>query len=128
VARFDYRSSITVINSKKECLVAAEKALQLCGGKNVESLPTGSDQLAKLTCTVGIGWALRIVGAPLSPRNWIPVRLTVLIENVENGKKMTTIAEDDFGFGSLVGVENKFRARCENLQQQLAHNIKLSLT
>ena len=128
MARFDYRHTIVVENTKKECLAATERALRLCGGINIESLPTDSDDAAKLTCGVGKGWALRLLGVPLSPRNWIPVRLTVLISDKGASRELTTIAEDDFGFGSLVGVEKKFRARCEELEKQLAHNVKLSLS
>ena len=128
MARFDYRRSISVGNTIKECLASAEKALLLSGGSNVESLPTSADEVAKLTCSVGKGWALRLLGVPLSPRSWIPVRLMVLISDKGTSRELTTIAEDDFGFGSLVGVEKKFRARCEDLEKQLAHNVKLSLS
>ena len=127
MARYDYRRSITVTNTTKECFAAAEKAIRLCGGIIIESLPTDKNEAVKLTCSVGKGWALRMLGAFLSPRNWIPVRLTVLVVDTDTSREVTTIAEEDFGFGSLVGVEKKFRARCEELEKQLAHNVKLSL-
>ena len=76
---------------------------------------------------VGMGWAVRLIGGLISPATWFPVRLAVTIIDSTEGHQISVTSEEDFGFGSLVGVETKMRARCDDLEKQITHNLKIRL-
>ncbi|MCE6959596.1 hypothetical protein LAZ40_11065 [Cereibacter sphaeroides] len=128
MSRFAYTGVQQTGLSLSPCCDAVEKAMRLAGCKSVERVEQASACVA-FTGTTGNSLGLRLLGALLAPASWIPVRLTVKVEeNSGTGELVIrTVAEENFGFGSLIGVEKKFRAHCELLEKQLAEAIRLNL-
>lgn len=127
MSRFSYADSLTSNRLAPECCDAVEKSLSLVGCKAIKCHPMNTQDGTEYVGKVGMGWAIRILGGLISPATWFPVRLTVtVIEGIE-GRRITVTSEEDFGLGSLIGVEKKMRARCDDLEKQITHNLRTRL-
>ena len=75
------------------------------------------------TGTQGMGWAIRLLGAILAPVEWFPIRLRVTVNDDGETRLVTVMVEENFGFGTLVGVETKIRNHCEKVSNQLSAQL-----
>lgn len=57
----------------------------------------------------GRGWLIRLVGGLLTPASWFPVTLSVTISERSADCQITVCVDENFGFGSLIGIEKKIR-------------------
>jgi len=97
------------------------------GGKSIVSATDGKTDSVRITCTVGSKAGIRAMGAFLAPKSWIPLRITVYVESNEGERQVMVKAEDDFGFGSLIGVKDRFINRCNEFQHRFTEDLKLKL-
>ena len=114
MARFGYANSFSSNRSVSECLQVARDVLASAGCKNVDG--QGG---AEITGTAGMGWAIRLVGGLMAPATWFPVKLSVSIVDAGDRREINVRADENFGVGSLLGVEQKMRSRCDELGNQI---------
>lgn len=122
MARFGYAEAFSSKKSAQECVEAARDALSSIGCR-----PISGQNAAEVTGRVGMGWAVRIIGGLIAPATWFPVKLSVGIRLGANRREVTVCADENFGFGSLLGIEKKMRARCDDLGNQVSHLLKTRL-
>jgi hypothetical protein len=66
------------------------------------------DEEGNVVATRGSRVLIRILGAYLMPRNWIPTKATVGFTGTERGCRVDITVADNFGFGIRTGVKGRF--------------------
>ena len=122
MSRFGYAEVFSSKRSAPECAEAARDVLSSIGCR-----PIASQDGTTFTGKVGMGWAIRLIGGLIAPATWFPVSLSVGISEGTDGRLVAVHADENFGFGSLLGVEKKMRARCDDLGEQITHLLKTRL-
>jgi len=122
MSRFGYADSFSSKRSAQECAEAARHALSSMGCR-----PTAGQEGTEIEGKVGMGWAIRLIGGLIAPASWFPVRLSVSIRDGDDGRQVTVRADENFGVGSLMGVEKKMRERCDNLGNQISRLLRTRL-
>ncbi|MDH3731569.1 MAG: hypothetical protein OES13_10700 [Acidimicrobiia bacterium] len=79
-----------------------------------------TDTAGKLMARSGSQLAIRLLGAYLMPKAWMPVRTTVEFVAAGTGCAATVTCADDFGFGLRTGM----RGRYEGLLQKKVAEIR----
>jgi hypothetical protein len=74
-----------------------------------------------------MGWVIRLIGGVLSPARWFPIKLHVIVRDGGEHRELTVRVEENFGVGSLLGVEKKIRAHCDDVGRQLGGFLKSRL-
>jgi hypothetical protein len=110
--------------------MAVEPSLQIAM-KLLRSMGLNAKFISKtkeVTAKVGKPLGVRLLGGALCPGNWLPV--TVRAFHIERGGRyaLCVRVEESFGFGSLLGIEGKYRARCEELKNQVSGIIQPQLS
>jgi hypothetical protein len=65
-----------------------------------------------------MGWAIRLIGGIIAPVEWFPVKLSISIHDRDNQREVALRVDENFGFGSLLGVEKKMRGHCDDVGSQ----------
>jgi len=122
MSRFGYRETFSSKRSAQECAKATLDVLASIGCN-----PHADLDGTEITGKVGMGWAIRLIGGLIAPATMFPVRLSVGISEGTDGRLLTVRADENFGIGSLLGVERKMRDRCDALGKQITHLLKTCL-
>lgn len=120
--RFGYADSFSSQRSVEECVLAARDALTSVGCKSVVN--RGEKEVAG---KIGMGWAIRLLGGLMTPPNWFPVSVWVSVIDAGDRRDVQVHADENFGPGSLLGIEQKVRARCNDLGVQINQSLKSRL-
>jgi hypothetical protein len=119
-ARFGYHVTVTGAGDTSALLGAARAAILKHGGSINGETP------AMLVADFGSQATLRLLGAFFTPRQKWPVKLQC--EVAPDGKPALHLTtSEDFGFGTLVGIEGKFRERCQSLLTEVAADVLAQL-
>lgn len=119
MSRFGYTESFFSARSGQECLQAAADALSSLGCR-----PAPAADGTEVSGSMGKGWAIRLLGAVIAPVEWFPVRLSIGVRDTGKQREVTLRVDENFGPGSLVGVEKKIRAHCDGLGGRLSRLLK----
>ena len=122
MSRFGYADSFSSEKSARDCLQAAQDSLSSIGCQ-----PRASQGGMEITGKMGMGWAIRLVGGLLAPATWFPISLAVGIRDAGERREITVRADENFGVGSLLGVDQKMRTRCDELGNQISHLLRTRL-
>ncbi len=122
MSRFGYEDVFSSKRSAQECAQAAREAFSTIGCR-----PTEGQDGTEFTGKAGMGWAIRIIGGLIAPATWFPVSLSVRITEGDAGRLVAVRADENFGVGTLAGVEEKMRARCDELGGRITHLLKTRL-
>ena len=122
MSRFGYADSFSSERSAQECLQTARDSLSSIGCQ-----PVAGSSAMEITGKVGMGWAIRLIGGLIAPATWFPVSLSVGVHDAGDRREITVRADENFGFGSLLGVEKKMRGRCDDLGIQISHLLRIRL-
>lgn len=111
-ARFGYQ--LTVTGPDLAALLAAARAaiVKLDGVIEV-------DAPAFIVANFGSQAALRLAGAFLTPRRKWPVKLLCQVD-ADGQLGLCLTSSEAFGVGTLLGVEGKFKERCQELLQEVS--------
>lgn len=122
MSRFGYSNTLSSKSSFQECVKSAHDVLSSLGCR-----PSHSQDGTELTGKVGMGWVIRIIGGLIAPAKWFPVKLSVRICEETDGRLVAICADENFGLGSLLGVEKKMRTRCDEIGEQIFQLLKTHL-
>lgn len=122
MSRFGYADSFSSDRSAQECLQAARDSFLSIGCQ-----PAAGQGDMEITGKMGMGWAIRLIGGLIAPATWFPVSLSVGVRDTGEQREITVRADENFGFGSLLGVEGKMRARCNELGNQIGRLLRTRL-
>src|SRR4051812_11564255 len=128
MSRFEYSRSYSTTASATACDEAAEKALSETGCKKIGYRQFGPERKFEYFGTVGMGWVFRLIGGILAPATLFPVRLLVSVADNRVAREITVTAAEDFGFGTLFGIEKKMRMRCDDLAAQMVEDLAAHLS
>lgn len=122
MSRFGYADSFATGRSAQECLDAARDALVTLGCR-----PEPGRNDMEISGRTGKGWAMRLLGGMIAPASWFPVRLSVSIHEEGDQREVSLRADEDFGSGSLWGVEQRMRKYCDDVGSQLGRLLRTGL-
>src|SRR6266540_5485249 len=122
MSRFGYADSFSSDRSAQECLQTAHDALSSIGCQ-----PVAGQGGMEITGEMGVGWAIRLVGGLIAPATWFPVSLSVGIRDGGDRREVSVRADENLGFGTLLGVEKKMRARCDDLGDHIGRLLRARL-
>ena len=122
MSRFGYAESFTTGRSTQECLDTARDALSTLGSR-----PEPSQNDMEISGRIGKGWAMRLLGGLIAPVSWFPVRLAVSIHEEGGQREVSLRADENFGAGSLRGVEERTRKYCDDVGGQLSRLLRTRL-
>lgn len=83
---------------------AQERVAMHFGSMVTESTP------GTLVATSGSRLAIRLLGAYLMPRGWMPAKTTVEFAPSGRGCRATVTCSDNFGFGIRAGMRRRYEA------------------
>lgn len=108
--RFSYQDQIATSASVDESIDAARSALAELGAK-----PRAVDGVADGVVVGGLGSRLRVrlIGLTFGSVETLPIKIRVEVIDQGTDRSIRLDVAEDFGFGSLAGVEGKCRTRCQ---------------
>lgn len=119
---FGYVDFFSSDRPAQECLQAARESLSSLGCRKV-----AAQDAMEVTGKVGMGWVVRLIGGVLAPATWVPVSLFVGVRDLGDRREITVRADENFCIGSLLGVGQKMRARCDDLGNQIGRLLRSRL-
>jgi len=119
MSRFGYAGCVSSDRSPQECLQAVRDCFLAIGCQP----GAGANDMA-ISGKMGRGWAIRLVGGLIAPATWFPIRLTVSLHEKDGRREIAVHVEENFGIGSLIGIEEKARSRCDAVGQDLVRLLK----
>ena len=122
MSRFGYADFFSSDRSARECLQAARDSLSSIGCQ-----PRADQGGMEISAKTGMGWAIRLIGGLIAPATWFPVRLSVGSRDSGDRREIAVRADENFGVGSLLGVEKKMRTRCDDLGNQISQLLRTRL-
>jgi len=122
MARFHYEGTVTTTKSKQECIDGIKKTLSGLGGKVVSN--TAQDTF---TSSLGNNMMFRFLGAFLASDSMWPMIANIKLEEDGAGHVLKITVEEDFGFGTLFGVETKFREKVEKRKNTIEEKLSTFL-
>ncbi len=78
----------------------------------------------ELVGRLGSGLKVRLLGAQLASPDSLPVIVRARTSPTPGGSEVRVAVSENFGFGSLVGVEDRFQSRCAQLATQIADDVE----
>jgi hypothetical protein len=121
MARFGFSESFISGRSKDECRAAATDTLERAGSK-----PSVDDR-GRIVGTLGSKFLIRLLGAFLAPTTSFPVQISVAVSDAGDERQIDLRVEENFGIGSLKGIEQKVRGYCDQLGSELVATLKRAL-
>ncbi|MGE3908170.1 MAG: hypothetical protein AB7K36_02380 [Chloroflexota bacterium] len=119
-SRFGYQVTVTGGSQDAGLLEAARAAILAHGGR------TETDAPPVLMAEFGSQLLTRLLGAFLAPARFWPMRMVCEVLPGEQPTLRLT-ASEAFGFGSLIGVEGRFRTRCQALLTDVSRDVYANL-
>ena len=115
-ARFGYQVTVTGPGDGAGLLDAARAAVLTHDGA------INGETSSMIVAGFGSEAMLRTLGALITPRQKWPVKLQCeRVLGAQPALRLTT--SEDFGFGTLVGIEGKFRERCQSLLTDVSSEV-----
>jgi hypothetical protein len=119
-ARFGYQLTVTGPDAADVLLDASRAAIQKHGGV------INGDTPMSVVADFGSASTLRTIGALFTPRSKWPVTLVCeIVPGAQPALRLTT--SEAFGFGTLVGIEGKFRERCQEVLRDVSAEVMTRL-
>lgn len=122
MSRFGYNDSFLSAKASQECLQAATEVLS-----SLQCRPSPNEEGTEIGGRLGKGWAIRLIGGLIAPEEWLPVRLSVGVRDSGDQRKVTIRVDENFGRGSLLGVEQKMRDHCDALGGEVSRLLRSRL-
>lgn len=120
MSRFSYEDQLTTSASVDEAADAVRHALTRLGAK-----PESAGEV--VVGRLGSQWKVRLLGLALGSISWMPLRITVEVADPGPVRSIRLDVAEDFGYGSLAGVEGRARARCQEVLTQLVDEVESRL-
>lgn len=109
--------SLTKIADAEACLTAVRVALFALEGR-IES-----DRDREIVARFGSEARVRLLGGLFTAREHFPVRAICTVSDHASGRSIRVRVEENMGVGSLLGIEGKYRHRCEQFARHLIQKI-----
>ena len=120
MSRFSYREGAVLPASAADCVEAARRTLIEMGSK-----PTVQGQ--RVYGELGFWLKVRFVGAFWCPEKWLPIEATVDVLETGWGRQVVVDVAERFGFGSVIGMDTKYRNHCWSTAAYIRDTIALRL-
>jgi hypothetical protein len=122
MARFGFADSFVSQRSLDECRTAARAAIVESGAKL-----KGASHDTEIVGTSGSGIVIRLIGGLIAPARWFPTRLSVTLQDDGGERRVEVSVVENFGLGTLAGIEEKVGAHCKQVCADLAASLKRAL-
>jgi len=120
MARFSYEQQLTSTADAPACQAAVVAELHTLAAR-IES--TNGEIRARM----GSQLRVRLLGGFLAPRSVYPLAVTVRVRDQGGQRIITVEVAEAFGFGTILGVEGRYRSHCEDVLQRLSQGIAARL-
>ena len=122
MSRFFYAGSITTTSGIAECQQAIQSAFLL-----VKKQPFINHDGSYFQATLGNQFLFRFLGAFFASDSMYPMIVKISLTQ-ENDQRIIDIqVHEDFGFGTLWGVETKYREKVEKMKNILEGYMRTQL-
>ena len=120
-ARFNYTGKIQTSRSKDDCFRVLRELVKETKGT------VFSFEGADLKARFGSQFWFRFLGAFLATDNMFPMIGSFDFFETDEGTTIAIQFEEDFGFGTLLGVETKYRQKVEKRKDFFEDELKARL-
>src|SRR5437660_741897 len=120
MARFSYHQELDTVADVPGCQTAVAAGLQALGAR-IEA--SNGETRARM----GSQLQVRLLGGFLAPRSAYPLAIGVQVRDQGAQRTIATEVSEAFGFGTILGVEGRYRSHCQDVLQRLSREIAARL-
>jgi hypothetical protein len=124
LARFSYEQQLTSTADVPACQAAVVAELQTLAAR-IES--TAESTNGQIRARMGSQFRVRLLGGFLAPRSAYPIAVAVRVRDQGGQRIITVHVAEAFGFGTIRGVEARYRSYCQDVLQRLSQGIAARL-